>query len=224
MRRAIRVAENVAPAIIWLDEVEKAFPKTTGSGDSGASLRVMNTFLTWMQERKGKVFVVGTANDISQMPVELVRRGRFDEIFYVGLPDLQAREKIWEIHTCNIPLKEEHYKYLAARSRWYTGAEIEQLVKNTLFVVSRFSVPSAAILMEEVTANPFIRAVDYCMENFVPLANRKGKDGRGLIEDTLEKARAIAVPASEKFEEIPGLEKKGKDSLEEPMALTATRF
>ncbi len=224
MRRAIRVAENVAPAIVWLDEVEKAFPKITSSGDSGASLRVMNTFLTWMQERKGKVFIVGTANDISQMPVELVRRGRFDEIFYVGLPDLKAREKIWEIHTRNIPLKEEHYKYLAARSRLYTGAEIEQLVKNALFVLTRFPEPSSTALEEKATTNPFICAVDYCMKDFVPLSNRKGADGRGLIEDTLEKARAIAAPASAKFEELPNLEKKGKDSLDEPMALTATRF
>ncbi|MGA2119515.1 MAG: AAA family ATPase [Bryobacteraceae bacterium] len=85
-RRAIRVARSVAPAVLWLDEVEKAFPRSSGASDSGTSLRVMNTFLTWMQEKTEAVFVVATGNDIEQVPPELTRKGRFDEVFYVGCP------------------------------------------------------------------------------------------------------------------------------------------
>ena len=201
MRRAIAVAESVAPTVIWLDEIEKAFPKVSGSLDSGVSLRVMNTFLTWMQEKQASVFVVATGNDISQMPPELTRKGRFDEIFYVGLPDLEARENIFRIHTLNLPLNDQDITYLAEKARWYTGAEIEQVVKNSLYAVQR--IQGETVKVGE-PSSPLTRAIAWCMEDgrFVPLALRRSKDGQGLLANTLRQARLLAAPASRHFEDL----------------------
>lgn len=213
MRRAIAVAESIAPTVVWLDEVEKAFPKVTGSTDSGVSLRVMNTFLTWMQEKRKPVFVVATGNDISQVPAELTRKGRFDEIFYVGLPDCAARRKIWEIHTRGLPLADVDHEELARKTMLYTGAEIEQLVKNALFLVpddgnGAGQPPLGGVVPRPSAAggaarSPLRMALEACVANFVPLARRRGPDGHGLLTKTLEQARQIAVPASEKFEDLP---------------------
>jgi len=202
MRRAIAIAESVAPTVVWLDEVEKAFPKVSGSLDSGVSLRVMNTFLTWMQEKQASVFVVATGNDISQMPPELTRKGRFDEIFYVGLPDLKARQEIFKIHTRDLQLSDQDITYLAEKARWYTGAEIEQVVKNALYAVQK-------VLGKQPKPgepdNPLTRAIAWCMEGerFVPLAQRRSKDGQGLLANTLKQARLMAAPASKHFEDLP---------------------
>jgi SpoVK/Ycf46/Vps4 family AAA+-type ATPase len=210
MRRAIRVAESVAPTVVWLDEVEKAFPKVSGTQDSGVSLRVMNTYLTWMQEKKAPVFVVSTGNDISQVPPELTRKGRFDEIFYVGLPDQEARQKIFEIHTRGLPLSAEDHASLAAKSRWFTGAEIEQIVKNALYILPQFLASNAPAPEVDEPDDPLVRAIAACMKNFVPLARRKGKDGRGLVAETLAQARMIATPASKNFEKLPEEEETGE--------------
>src|SRR5262249_27180669 len=97
MRTAIRIAEATAPCVLWVDEIEKGF--TAGSaGDSGTSSRVFGTFLTWMQEKTKPVFVIATANDIEHLPPELLRKGRFDEIFFVDLPTLAERTSIWRVH------------------------------------------------------------------------------------------------------------------------------
>jgi len=200
MRRAIRVAESVAPAVVWLDEVEKAFPRTSGASDSGVSLRVMNTFLTWMQEKKAPVFVVATGNDISQVPPELTRKGRFDEIFYVGLPDVHARQKIFEIHTEGFPLSAPDHLLLAQQTRWYTGAEIEQVIKNALFLL-----PGIMNEQETVPEEPsqlLVKAIEACLKDFVPLARRKGADGRALLFGTMEKAKMVARRASQNFEPL----------------------
>ena len=99
LRRAIATAESMAPAVLWIDEIEKAFA-TGGGGDTdgGLSRRVLGTFLTWLQEKKAPVFVVATANDLSILPPELLRKGRFDEIFFVDLPDAGERADIFAIH------------------------------------------------------------------------------------------------------------------------------
>jgi hypothetical protein len=205
MRRAIRIAESVAPAVVWLDEAEKAFPKLSASTDSGTSLRVMNTFLTWMQEKKKPVFVVATGNDISQMPPELTRKGRFDEIFYVGLPDQKAREKILEIHTRGLPLTADDIAYLAGKARWFTGVEIEQAIHNAKYRLPFFQGGGAPPARPGEPQSPLARAIAACMEpgSFVPLAMRRDKEGRGLLAETLEKARMLATPASESFESLP---------------------
>ena len=97
MRRAIALAEAISPCILWIDELEKAFAGVNGSG-SEVTVRLFGTFLTWMQEKTSPAFVVATANDITKLPPELMRKGRFDEIFYVGLPKPEERQKIFEIH------------------------------------------------------------------------------------------------------------------------------
>ena len=100
VRRAIAVAESVAPAILWVDEIDKAFAGSQGSGatDGGTTARVFGTFLTWLSEKTAPVFVVATANDISQLPPELLRKGRLDEIFFVDLPSQEERKDIFRIH------------------------------------------------------------------------------------------------------------------------------
>src|SRR5206468_91370 len=100
MRRAIRTAESIAPAILWIDELEKGFAGVQSSAvsDAGTTSRVFASFITWLQEKTAPVFVVATANRIEELPPELMRKGRFDEIFFVDLPDLQERREIFEIH------------------------------------------------------------------------------------------------------------------------------
>src|SRR5207302_10170443 len=95
-RRATRLAETVAPCIVWIDEMEKALAH--GGQDAGTSTRVFGSILTWMQEKKSPVFVVATANDISTLPPELLRKGRFDEIFFLDLPTLEERREIFAVH------------------------------------------------------------------------------------------------------------------------------
>ena len=100
MRRAIQTAESVAPAILWIDEIDKAFAGTQGSAgsDGGTASRVFGTFLTWLSEKTAPVFVIATANDISHLPPELLRKGRVDEIFFVDLPNEAERREIFRIH------------------------------------------------------------------------------------------------------------------------------
>ena len=98
MRTAISTAEAMAPSILWIDEIEKGFGNAQGGGDSGTSSRVFGTFLTWMQEKNKPVFVVATSNNISALPAEMLRKGRFDEIFFVDLPTSMEREQIWTLH------------------------------------------------------------------------------------------------------------------------------
>jgi SpoVK/Ycf46/Vps4 family AAA+-type ATPase len=96
-RRAMKTAEEMAPVVLWIDEIEKAFAEGGGE-DGGVSTRVLGTFLSWLQEREGDVFVVATANDVERLPPELLRKGRFDEIFFVDLPDEEVRREIFRIH------------------------------------------------------------------------------------------------------------------------------
>lgn len=137
VRRAISVAESVAPAILWVDEIDKAFAGTQSSGatDGGTGARVFGTFLTWLSEKKKPVFVVATANDISHLPPELLRKGRLDEIFYVDLPAEPEREEIFGIHIgrkgreiANFDLPQ-----LAAASEGFSGAEIEEAINSGLY-------------------------------------------------------------------------------------------
>ncbi|MGE5652824.1 MAG: AAA family ATPase [Bacillota bacterium] len=130
MRKAIQTAEAIAPCILWVDEIEKGFSGTGGSGDSGVTARVFGTFLTWMQEKTSAVFVFATANNIEKLPPELLRKGRFDEIFFVDLFTQAEREQIFRIH-----LEKRHkdpQKFdlvtMARNTEGYSGSEIEQAV------------------------------------------------------------------------------------------------
>jgi ATP-dependent 26S proteasome regulatory subunit len=133
---AIRSAERAAPAVLWIDEIEKAF--SAGSdNDGGVSVRILGTFLSWLQERRGDVFVVATANDIAKLPPELVRKGRFDEIFFVDLPEADVRESIFRLHLERRKQAIAGFDLpaLAAAAEGFSGAEIEQAVVSALYAV-----------------------------------------------------------------------------------------
>ena len=135
LRRAIEVAVSMAPAVLWIDELEKSFGAGGGEQDGGTSQRVLATFLTWLQEKKDEVFVVATANDVFRLPPELLRKGRFDEIFFVDLPDRGERLAILKIH---LGLRKQDVacfdlEYLADAMEGWSGAEIEQAVTAALY-------------------------------------------------------------------------------------------
>jgi SpoVK/Ycf46/Vps4 family AAA+-type ATPase len=137
VRRAISVAESVAPAILWVDEIDKAFAGSQGSGatDGGTTARVFGTFLTWLSEKSAPVFVVATANDISQLPPELLRKGRLDEIFFVDLPSREERIEVFRIHLQKRGREAAAFDLgaLADHSKDFSGAEIEEAINSALY-------------------------------------------------------------------------------------------
>ncbi|MBH0201433.1 MAG: AAA family ATPase [Nitrospira sp.] len=155
-RKAIEMAESLSPIVLWIDEIEKAMVASGGSGDADAGLsrRLFGAFLTWLQEKKQDVFVVATANDLSSLPPELLRKGRFDEIFFVDLPDDTERESIWRIH---LDLRKQDsrtfdlYKIVSA-SNGFSGSEIEQAVVAALYRALHQKTPlTTDLLIEELT-------------------------------------------------------------------------
>ena len=133
MAQAMRVAERLAPVVLWIDELEKAFSQ--GDEDGGVSARLLGSFLAWMQERQRAVFVIATANDITRLPPELLRKGRFDEIFFVDLPDRDARSVIAAIHLTRRKRQPSDFdlERIADASAGFSGAEIEQAVVSALY-------------------------------------------------------------------------------------------
>lgn len=133
-KRAMRAAERMAPVVLWIDELEKAFA-SGGSEDGGVSQRILGSFLTWMQDRQGDVFVVATANDIKRLPPEFMRKGRFDEIFFVDLPDEETRAEVFRIHLSSRGHDPTIYDLaaLAAVTEGFSGSEIEQVVVSALY-------------------------------------------------------------------------------------------
>ncbi len=150
MRKAIGLAEAISPCILWIDELEKAFAGVNGTGNE-VTVRLFGTFLTWMQEKTSSTFVVATANDITKLPPELMRKGRFDEIFYVGLPKPEERRKIFEIHIgkrrkqdlVNIDISS-----LVSQTEGYSGADVEGVVIDA--VESAFVDGSGALTTEHL--------------------------------------------------------------------------
>jgi len=135
LRRALRQTEMMAPVVLWVDEIEKAFASAASrSTDGGLSQRMFGTLLTWMQERDDPVFLVATANDIQALPPELLRKGRFDEIFFVSFPKQESRKKIFSIHLEKRKQNPADFdiEKLARNSDSYTGAEIEQAILSAL--------------------------------------------------------------------------------------------
>lgn len=143
MRKAIETAEAIAPSILWIDEIEKGLAGTNSNGDGGTASRIFGTFLNWMQDKTEPVFLVATANDIQKLPPEFLRKGRFNEIFFVDLPTRSEREVIFKIHLekrlkselsrGNFPLQKETYEQLANLTEGFIGAELEQIVITGLF-------------------------------------------------------------------------------------------
>lgn len=143
MRRAIATAEAVAPSILWVDEIEKGLSGVNSGNDSGVSSRIFGQFLTWMQEKEAPVFVIATANNISNLPPELLRKGRFDEIFFVDIPTFNERIEIFKLHlkkrlknkeiAGEITIDNTLLQKLASMTEGFIGAEIEQVVISALY-------------------------------------------------------------------------------------------
>tara|TARA_B100000925_G_C22010652_1_gene476223 strand:+ start:4443 stop:5939 length:1497 start_codon:yes stop_codon:yes gene_type:complete len=136
MRMALKTAEGLSPSVLWVDEIEKGLAGgKSGSSDGGTAARVFGSLLTWMQEKNSMVFVIATANDISKLPPELMRKGRFDEIFFLDLPSDEEREEIFKIHLKKVGRDPSKFdiQLFSKISNEFTGAEIEQSVIDSLF-------------------------------------------------------------------------------------------
>ena len=133
-RKALHLAETIAPCVLWIDEIEKGL--STGEGDGGTSMRVFGSILSWMQEKKKPVFVVATANNISKLPPELLRRGRFDELFFLDLPTATERTEIFKVHIQKRKRDPKDYDLdrIVAASEGYVGAEIEQAIIDAMYL------------------------------------------------------------------------------------------
>nr|YP_009394864.1 hypothetical protein [Polysiphonia stricta]ARW63426.1 hypothetical protein [Polysiphonia stricta] len=134
--RIIMTCNKMAPCILWIDEIDKIFSENTTINDSGTTQRVTNIFLTWLAEREDKVFIVATANHIDKLPIEMLRKGRFDEIFFVDLPGFKERIKIFQIHLKKVrPITWNKYNiyYLSKLSNGFSGAEIKQCISEAMY-------------------------------------------------------------------------------------------
>jgi SpoVK/Ycf46/Vps4 family AAA+-type ATPase len=147
LRESLQSAEGLSPCVLWVDEIEKALAE--GDGDNGVSRRVLGTFLTWLAEQRSRIFVVATANDISALPPELIRKGRFDEIFFVDLPTKTARAEIIAIHARkrSLALTPQDMVSLANRCENFSGAEIEQAIVAALYTAHASNQPVTAALI-----------------------------------------------------------------------------
>ena len=153
LREALAIADTMAPCVLWIDEIEKGV--ASADNDQGVSRRVLGTLLNWMSERRSRVFVVATANDISALPPELVRKGRFDEIFFVDLPDAGVRKEIFRIHLAKRSQAPEAFGLdeLAQASAGFAGAEIEQAVVAALYAArAREEAVTTDLVLNELAA------------------------------------------------------------------------
>ncbi|TYT26376.1 AAA family ATPase [Luteimonas viscosa] len=155
LRAALASTEQLAPCVLWIDEIEKGLAAGSADGDGGVSRRVLGYLLTWMAERKSQVFLVATANQVHDLPAELLRKGRFDEIFFVDLPDADTRAHVFELHLRRREIDPERFDLLALAQAadGFSGAEIEQAIVAALYVAHADARPiDGALLLEEVRA------------------------------------------------------------------------
>lgn len=194
MRRAISTAEAIAPCVLWIDEIEKGFGSaSSSSGDSGTSARIFGTFLTWMQEKSKPVFVVATANNIAALPPEMMRKGRFDEIFFVDLPTNAERREILKLHLDrrvtdpyvkgDFVIDDAALTRLADTTEGFVGAELEQVVISGLYEAFYESRP--------VAIDDFIKAIEFT----VPLSITQAEHIQELR--TWANERAVAATVTE---------------------------
>jgi SpoVK/Ycf46/Vps4 family AAA+-type ATPase len=161
-RKAVTSADRLAPLVLWIDEIEKAFAAGGGDEDGGTSQRVLGTFLSWLQERRGDVFVVATANDVQRLPAELLRKGRFDETFFVDLPDEATRVAILDIHLRKRKQSPEDFDLvlLAREGEGHSGAELEQVVVSALYTAfSTKAQLTTDLLLDELRQMPPIASI-----------------------------------------------------------------
>jgi hypothetical protein len=152
--RTLATVDKLSPLCLWIDEIEKGFARSPGEVDGGTSERILGTFLTWMQERKSRCFLAATANDIYRLPPEFLRKGRFDEIFFVDLPDQEMRTSLFIIHLRKRGLSSETFdcKSLAEKAADFSGAEIEQAIISALYRASSKKEPlSTDHILEQIS-------------------------------------------------------------------------
>jgi SpoVK/Ycf46/Vps4 family AAA+-type ATPase len=162
LRQMINLAETISPCILWIDEIDKAFTNTESKGDSGTSNRVLATFISWLSEKTKPVFVISTANNIELLPLEIIRKGRFDEIFFLDLPKKEEREEIFRIHLQEFrPTNWQSFDYpkLSQLSESFSGAEIRQSIIEGMYL--------AFYEKREVTTDDICLA----LKELIPLAN-----------------------------------------------------
>src|SRR5690625_1724237 len=180
MRKAIETAEAIAPSILWIDEIEKGLAGSSSTGDSGTASRIFATFLNWMQDKSAPVFLVATANDIQRLPPEFLRKGRFNEIFFVDLPTDTERKAIFRIHIekrlksekarGNFPQTDETYQHLAGLTEGFIGAEIEQIV-----IIGLFEAYAENRGLE-------VKDLEKAMDEIIPLSITQAEDIKSLRE------------------------------------------
>lgn len=190
-RRALSLAETIAPCILWIDEIEKAF--SFSNGDSGTSQRVFAHLLTWMQEKSAPCFVVATANNISALPTELLRKGRFDEIFFLDLPNRDERREIFSVHLKKRGCIPSDYDLglLALESEGYVGAEIEQTITDAMYIAFNDH-------LRAVTTNDILR----CMKVQVPISVSQ-RETVTALRDWLAQGRAISASGIPERDDVP---------------------
>jgi SpoVK/Ycf46/Vps4 family AAA+-type ATPase len=195
LRAVIQTAEAIAPCCLWIDEVEKGFSGTRSSNatDGGTSSRVFGSFISWMQEKKAPVFVVATANDVSQLPPEMLRKGRFDELFFVDLPNQQEREAIWEIQIGKHGRDPKDFDIvqLARATEGLTGSEIENAFVEALYL----AFDSGGDAGEKEPTDLDIAGV---LNEFVPLSKLMAEQIAGLRNWAKGRARLATSLQSER--------------------------
>jgi AAA+ superfamily predicted ATPase len=187
-RRALRLASTIAPCVLWIDELEKGV--STGDADGGTSLRVLATLLSWMQEKTKPVFVVATANDITRLPPELLRRGRFDEIFFLDLPTRRERAEIFEVHIAKRGRSPSSFdlEALSRSASGYVGAEIEQAIVDAMYrAFNDTEKPRREFTTEDIRQ---------AVQNLIPLS-RSQKENISFLRNWLHEGRAQSASSSE---------------------------
>ena len=183
VRKMIEIAEALAPCVLWVDEIDKAFAGAQSSGDSGTTSRVLATFITWLSEKTSPVFVVSTANNIDAIPAEILRKGRFDEIFFLNLPTREERKEIFKVHINKYrPGTSErfHLPILSELANDFSGAEIEQTVIDAMRIGFNEN--------REFNNEDIIVSIQNC----VPLARTKSKE-LNLLKEWSESGNVISA-------------------------------
>ena len=172
-RKMINIAEALAPCILWVDEIDKAFASSQSNGDNGTTNRVLATFLTWLSEKTAPVFIVATANNIDSIPPEVMRKGRFDEVFFLSLPSSNERELIFEVHLKRVrPSTYQSYQLnlLSKITKGFSGAEIEQVIIEAMRLAFNYQ--------RDFTTDDLIEVV----QKFVPLSQTKNTELNRLLD------------------------------------------
>jgi SpoVK/Ycf46/Vps4 family AAA+-type ATPase len=189
LRSVIQMAEAIAPCVLWLDEIEKglAGSKSSGATDGGTSARVFGSFISWLQEKRAPVFVVATANDVAQLPPEMLRKGRWDDLFFVDLPNQCEREAIWQIQIAKYERDPKDFDIvqLARATDGLTGSEIESAFTEALY--SAF----------DEAKEPTDLTIAQVLTEFVPLSKLMAEQISGMRNWAKGRARLATTPVAE---------------------------